>query len=94
MKPFKIFLAISLVACLGIAFIACKNSIGSVVGGTETIIVEVTDTNGEVVTDEQGNAVTEIVVVSAGPSDTEGKFKIEDANPEGGYGPIIRPSKK
>ncbi len=100
MRVFKIFLAVSLFACLVIALIACNSGGGTVVGETETIIVEVTDTNGEVVTDDEGNTVTEIVIVPAETTTEENeekvedgskKFNIIDADTSGIWGSLIRP---
>ncbi len=77
MKQFKIAISIILSAVLIIsAFSACKGNggKGENKGGKEgeTVIVAVTDENGEEVTDANGEVVTEAVPAEDAPSESEG----------------------
>ena len=60
-------LTLALLVCF--AMYACDKNDDKV--ETETMIVEVTDTDGNVVTDDEGNAVTEIIIVEVTESSEE-----------------------
>ena len=66
-------LTLALLVCF--AMYACDKNDGKV--ETETMIVEVTDTDGNVVTDDEGNAVTEIIIVEVTESSEEGESSSE-----------------
>ena len=91
----KITIAITLVLCLAVAFIACGNDdeYGELyITDTEgqNIRVEyVTNEEGETILDENGNPITEIVGETV-------EFTLPVEEDEGGeiYGPLIKPSNK
>ena len=82
MKSLKIFLTITLIAALSIAFIACSpdENDGSAAGGADTVTFDDADTNGT-------NGETEATAETTGKN----LIKQEDANTEGGWGALIRP---
>ena len=70
-------LTLTLLVCF--ALYACDKNDGKV--ETETMIVEVTDTDGNVVTDDEGNAVTEIIIVEVTESSEESSTSETEEDP-------------
>ena len=70
-------LTLALLVCF--AMYACDRNDGKV--ETETMIVEVTDTDGNVVTDDEGNAVTEIIIVEVTESSEEDSTSETEKDP-------------
>ena len=70
-------LTLAVLVCF--ALYACDKNDGKV--ETETMIVEVTDTDGNVVTDDEGNAVTEIIIVEVTESSEESSTSETEKDP-------------
>ena len=89
----KIAIAITLVFCLCVAFIACRDKL-------EDGYVYVTDEEGSIVTESDGTPVTALDTDGDGQpdpvesSDTESGISVGEDTDEGKWGAIIRPSNK
>ena len=81
----KIAIALTLVFCLCVAFVACKDKL-------EEGTVYVTDEAGETILDEQGNPVTAPDENGDGQPD-ESTIHNAGADSETGFGKIIAPNK-